>query len=178
MSLSQIKDVAVSGVYALYYVNSWVKSWFASPSLTMEETIAQLECVREKVYQREKNLRERMEEHRSLAIEYAKKKQTREAKMQIPQIFVKYFFDPLPPPRPGGSAADLKAVSTERQNSSIMFHHQTPSRPLNFCHLRMTAPIRKRHLLRSFLAGCNRMSINYPLFLVLQDNENWSQVVF
>ena len=83
MSLSQIKDVAVSGVYALYYVNSWVKSWFASPSLTMEETIAQLECVREKVYQREKNLRERMEEHRSLAIEYAKKKQTREAKMQI-----------------------------------------------------------------------------------------------
>lgn len=83
MSLSQIKDVAVSGVYALYYVNSWVKSWFTSPSLTMEETIAQLECVREKVYQREKNLRERMEEHRSLAIEYAKKKQKREAKMQI-----------------------------------------------------------------------------------------------
>ena len=83
MSLSQIKDVAVSGVYALYYVNSWVRSWFASPSLTMEETIAQLECVREKVYQREKNLRERMEEHRSLAIEYAKKKQKREAKMQI-----------------------------------------------------------------------------------------------
>lgn len=83
MSLSQIKDVAVSGVYALYYVNSWVRSWFASPSLTMDETIAQLECVREKVYQREKNLREQMEEHRTLAIEYAKKKQTREAKMQI-----------------------------------------------------------------------------------------------
>lgn len=83
MSLSQIKDVAVSGVYALYYVNSWVRSWFAPPSLTMDETIAQLECVREKVYQREKNLREQMEEHRSLAIEYAKKKQTREAKMQI-----------------------------------------------------------------------------------------------
>ena len=83
MSLTQLKDVAVSGVYALYYVNSWVKSWFASPSLTMEETIAQLECVRGKVYQREKNLREQMEEHRALAIEYAKKKQKREAKMQI-----------------------------------------------------------------------------------------------
>ena len=80
MSLSQIKDVAVSGVYALYYVNSWVKSWFASPSLTMEETIAQLECVREKVYQREKNLREQMEEHRSLAIEYAKNNKKRERK--------------------------------------------------------------------------------------------------
>ena len=69
-------------VQGWYYTRDWVTSWFDTPP-TMEETIQRLESVREQVFQRESTLRETMEKHRRLASDYARRKQVREAKMQI-----------------------------------------------------------------------------------------------
>ena len=60
----------------------WFQSWYTTTP-TIEDTIVRLEHVRQQVSDREESLRQKLKAHHQNALQFAKQKQVREARVQI-----------------------------------------------------------------------------------------------
>ena len=79
--MQYVIDGATTSFGVIMTAGRWLVSGVAGfikpgdPPPTMEETTARLQRVREQVHAREKDLWEKMNRHRDLAVEFASKKQ-------------------------------------------------------------------------------------------------------